>query len=169
MTAALFSRIANETLTSIRDSQPEPMRGTAIMVPVLEGSGSARIGRFGWKCQHAGLQSFSADAYLNEMGITNPLFPQENTSDGRFVGVGSGFDTVADPEDDGTDVSAFADFVRSTKAPARGPITADVRAGEALFQQIGCVTCHVASITTAVAGTKINAGAFTIPDALGIK
>jgi CxxC motif-containing protein (DUF1111 family) len=32
-----------------------------------------RIGRFGWKAQHASLVSFAGDAYLNEMGITNPF------------------------------------------------------------------------------------------------
>ena len=90
------------------------------MVPVLEAASRARIGRFGWKNQHASLVSFSADAYLNEMGITSPLFPDENTSNGRFVGSGSGYDPVADPEDDGVDVKAFADFMRATKAPPRG-------------------------------------------------
>ena len=60
------------------------MRGTAVMVPVLEAGSKARIGRFGWKGQHASLVSFSADAYLNEMGITNPLFPDENTCEWKL-------------------------------------------------------------------------------------
>ena len=107
------------------------MRGTAVVVPVLEQPGAARLGRFGWKNQHASLVSFSADAYLNEMGITSPLFPDENTSSGRDV---TAYDPVPDPEDDGVDVVAFANFMRSTKAPSRGPITADVQAGEAVVQ-----------------------------------
>jgi CxxC motif-containing protein (DUF1111 family) len=161
--------VSNETLLSIRDAQPAAMRGLAVMVPVLEGNGSARIGRFGWKNQHASLESFAADAYLNEMGITTPLFPEENTSGGRPVGFGTEYDPVADPEDDGVDVRAFADFMRSTKAPSRGPITVDVTAGEALFNQIGCSTCHTATIRTARPGTRINGGAFTVPPALGNK
>src|ERR1700722_1082721 len=68
--------IANSTLLAIRDAQPAHMRGTALMVPILEvTNGLARIGRFGWKSQHASLLSFAADAYLNEMGITSPLMP----------------------------------------------------------------------------------------------
>jgi CxxC motif-containing protein (DUF1111 family) len=161
--------IANSTLLAIRNKQPEAMRGTAVMVPVLEAGSKARIGRFGWKGQHASLVSFSADAYLNEMGITTPLFPEENTSNGRFVGSGSGYDPVADPEDDGVDVVAFADFMRSTKAPPRGTITADVSAGEALFTKVGCDTCHTPSITTARPGAKINGGELTVPTALGNK
>ncbi len=161
--------IANSTLLAIRDRQPEAMRGTALNVPVLEAESTARIGRFGWKSQHASLESFSSDAYLNEMGITTPLFPEENTSSGRFVGFGSPFDPVADPEDDGEDVIAFANFMRSTKAPSRGPITPDVRAGEVLFAQIGCATCHTSAITTARPGAKINGNTFTVPAALGNK
>jgi CxxC motif-containing protein (DUF1111 family) len=161
--------IANSTLLAIRSKQPKAMRGTAVMVAVLEAGSKARIGRFGWKGQHASLLSFSADAYLNEMGITTPLFPEENTSNGRYVGDGSGYDPVPDPEDDGVDVVAFADFMRATKAPPRGTITADVSAGEALFNKTGCAVCHTPSITTARPGTKINGGEFTVPNALGNK
>jgi CxxC motif-containing protein (DUF1111 family) len=164
--AGFVEAIANDTLLAIRDRQPASMRGNAILVPVLEANGAARVGRFGWKDQHASLESFSADAYLNEMGITTPLFPDENTSAGRDV---SAFDTVADPEDDGVDVVAFANFMRSTKAPPRGPITTDVRAGEALFTSVGCNTCHVASIVTAPPGTHINGGALTVRSAVGNK
>jgi CxxC motif-containing protein (DUF1111 family) len=161
--------IANQTLMAIRDHQPEAMRGTAILVPVLEAESKARIGRFGWKSQHASLESFAGDAYLNEMGITNPLFPEENLSNGLYVGYGTPYDPVPDPEDDGEDIAAFANFMRSTKAPSRGPITDEVRAGETLFEQVGCAICHVPSITTAEPGIKINAGTFTVPEALGNK
>ncbi len=167
--AGFIECVSNELLTAIRDAQPADMRGLAVMVPVLEANGFLRIGRFGWKAQHASLESFSGDAYLNEMGITNPLFPDENTSAGRFVGFGSGFDPVPDPEDDGIDVIAFANFMRSTKAPSRGTITSDVRAGETLFNQVGCNTCHVGTLRTARPGTRINGGAFTVPNALGNK
>ena len=158
--------IANSTLLAIRDRQPAAMRGVAVIAPILESNGRARIGRFGWKGQHASLESFSADAYLNEMGITTPLLPDENTSSGRDV---SDYDLVPDPEDDGVDVVAFANFMRSTKAPSRGPITSEVLAGDAIFSRIGCSTCHVATITTARAGTQINGGMFTVPTALGSK
>jgi CxxC motif-containing protein (DUF1111 family) len=160
--------IANSTLLAIRDAQPAHMRGTALLVPILEvTNGLARIGRFGWKSQHASLVSFAADAYLNEIGITSPLMPEENTSNGEFVGFGSPYDPVPEPEDDGGDITAFAGFMRATKAPPRGAINADVLAGEKLFNQVGCTTCHTPSITTARPGTIINGGAFTVPHALG--
>jgi hypothetical protein len=159
--------IANETLLAIRDRQPEAMRGTASIVPVLEAGGRARVGRFGWKAQHASLESFSADGYLNEMGITNPLFPEENTSAGRWVGFGSAHDQVPDPEDDGTNTCAFADFMRATKAPPRGRIDMEVRMGETVFERIGCSTCHVPAMRTAPVGAAINGGRMRVPEALG--
>lgn len=167
--AGFVEAIANRTLLGIRDAQPAEIRGTALEVPVLEGDGSTRIGRFGWKCQHASLESFSADAYLNEMGVTSPLLPEENTSLGVFVGWGTRYDLVPDPEDDGVDLVAFADFMRSTKAPSRGPIDASVREGSRIFEEIGCGGCHVGTIRTAATGSVINGGRFTVPRALGDK
>jgi CxxC motif-containing protein (DUF1111 family) len=167
--AGFVEALSNETLLALRRSQPSALRGAAVTVPVLEAGGRARLGRFGWKCQHASLVSFSADAYLNEMGITNPLLPEENTSSGRFVGPGSGYDEVDDPEDDGVDVIAFADFMRSTKVPPRGPVSAAAAAGERVFAALGCPTCHTPALVTAPAGTAINGGEFRVPEALGSK
>jgi CxxC motif-containing protein (DUF1111 family) len=159
--------LSNDTLLRLRDAQPAAMRGTAVLTPVLEAApGTTRIGRFGWKSQHGSLVSFSADAYLNEMGITSPILPEENTSSGISV---AEYDQVADPEDDGVDLVAFADFMRSTKAPPRGAITAEVLAGEAVFERIGCATCHVGTLVTAAPGTPINGGEFEVPEALGNK
>src|SRR5262245_44875679 len=44
-------------------------------------SGQRRVGRFGWKAQIATVLTFAGDAYRNEMGITNPLFPDEHLPD----------------------------------------------------------------------------------------
>ena len=161
--------IDSNTLFAIANAQPAGQRGQLIQVPVSEAPGNNRAGRFGWKNQQASLLSFAADAYLNEMGITSPLQPTENTSNGNST---AAFDTVADPEDDGTDLGAFALFMRSTKAPPRDAVLAATDAaqrGEALFTSLGCATCHVPSINTAPAGTVINGGAFTVPAALGDK
>jgi CxxC motif-containing protein (DUF1111 family) len=167
--AGFIEAIANDTLLAIRNAQPASIRGRALQVAVLEANNAPRIGRFGHKSQHASLESFAADAYLNEMGITTPILPDENTSLGRPVGFPSSFDPVPDPEDDGIDVIAFANFMRATKAPPRGPITAQVRAGDLLFKQVGCAGCHTPTIRTAAPGTRINGGALRVRDAVGNK
>jgi len=159
--------IDSNTLVAIANSQPAAQRGTFIQVPVLEAGGAVRGGRFGWKNQHASLLSFAADAYLNEMGITSPLQPTDNTSNGVVVN-----DGIADPEDEGEDVEIFARFMRATKVPPRDAAlanTAAAQSGSNLFNAVGCAVCHVRTITTAPAGTIINQGAFTVPAALGNK
>jgi CxxC motif-containing protein (DUF1111 family) len=177
--------INSNALLAIANAQPGQsggqIAGQFIQVPVFEADGAVRGGRFGWKNQMASLLSFSSDAYLNEMGITNRFNLVENTSMGRFVGFGSGFDLLADTQpcasapavncgEDGTeDINLFAAFMRATKAPPRGAITADANAGLNLFNAIGCNICHTASITTASVGTVINGGALTVGTALGNK
>jgi CxxC motif-containing protein (DUF1111 family) len=161
--------IDSNTLAAIAAAQPSGQRGTVIQVPVSEAPGQVRVGRFGWKNQNSSLMSFAADAYVNEMGITSPLQPTENTSNGRSV---AAFDTVADPEDTGADITAFTLFMRSLKAPsvdATQAATASAQRGSALFDAIGCAVCHVRSINTSPAGSVINGGAFPVPAALGDK
>jgi CxxC motif-containing protein (DUF1111 family) len=160
--------IANGTLQNIQSNQPSGQRGTLISVPVLERPGTTRFGRFGWKDQQASLVSFSADAYKNEMGITSPLEPVENTSNGIDV---EDFD-LPGVDDEGVDVELFALFMRDTKAPPVNPQLVgnpDVAAGSQIFDSIGCGVCHTRSIVTAAPGTLINGGALRVANALGNK
>jgi len=168
----LVEAVADETLIEIarvqRRTTRGAIRGQALYVPILEAPGVTRIGRFGWKDQHASLLSFSADAYLNEMGFTTRLFPDEVTTL---------CNAASEPNDtthaDGlADFERFARFVRATKAPARDTVlaaTPTARRGSELFDAIGCATCHVRTLVTAAAGTILNGGADTIPPALGEK
>lgn len=164
--------VDDSTLVNISNKQCKQdhgkICGLIVRVPILEAPGATRVGRFGWKSQHASLLSFSGDAYLNEIGITNRLFPDEVTNL---------CNTVAEPNDkadaDGlADIDRFARFMRATKAPARDAQQAGTPAakeGETLFAKIGCDICHVPKLTTAPEGTVINGGTFTIPGALGSK
>jgi CxxC motif-containing protein (DUF1111 family) len=148
-------------------SQPDlGVCGTPMLVPVLESPGAVHIGRFGWKAEHASLLSFSADAYLNEMGVTSTLRPVEVTSL---------CDTVPDPEDHpdetgATDLDRFARFIRATKAPprdARLASTPEARNGSLLFETIGCAVCHAPTLTTLPAGTPLFGGPYQVGPALG--
>src|SRR4029077_14948043 len=164
--------IDSNTLLAIANNQPGQsggqIAGQFLQVPVAEANGALRGGRFGWKNQQASLLSFSADAYVNEQGVTSRLQPTDTTTVCK---------TTTDPEDkpgaDGlADIDHFARFMRQTQVPPRDTAlaaTADAQTGANLFNAIGCNICHVTSITTAPAGTVINGGAFTVPSALGSK
>src|ERR1041384_6957255 len=179
--------LSNTALQNNVAAQPLAQRGTLTQVPVTEANNALRFGRFGWKAQQASLLSFAGDAYLNEMGITskfdgfggrasnaadagtheNPASTAEGVTNVTFP---SPFDPVQDPEDEGGDVLAFADFMAATRAPGRqNPIPAAAPAGDSLFNAVGCNVCHTRTFTTAAAGTSINGGAFTVPAALGSK
>jgi CxxC motif-containing protein (DUF1111 family) len=164
--------LSDQTLLDLSKDQCKKSQGKicgqALYVPIVEVPGKTGVGRFGWKDQHASLLSFSADAYLNEMGITNRLQPDEVTN--LCNAANEPNDT---PGADGlSDIDHFARFMRASEAPARDVTlsqTPEAKNGEALFDKIGCTTCHVATLTTAAAGSVINAGNFTIPPALGDK
>ncbi|MBV9180270.1 MAG: thiol oxidoreductase, partial [Acidobacteria bacterium] len=123
--------------------------------------------RFGWKAQNKSLHIFSGEAYNVEMGITNELFQNERPNpeeDQLGLGLpanclnltGTGY-----PEDRSNplaspnaavldDVSAFANFARFLAPPPPGPVilngqqvpAATIAAGAAVFNSIGCATCH---------------------------
>ena len=135
-------------------SHPDGIGGRPHMV-VDVASGATRVGRFGWKAQQATLMSFGAEAYLEEMGITSDLFPQE---------VEAGFDDPRktrdcdprpDPEDERDPLTGlrgidnFANFLRMLGPPPRGPQEALTAAGEQVFGQIGCAACHLPVMLTA--------------------
>src|SRR4029453_8945059 len=79
------------------DRNGDGVSGRAAIV-VDPASGERRIGRFGWKAQHATLLTFGADAYRNEMGITNDVFRDE-VSFGVVDAAMRRCDPIPDPED----------------------------------------------------------------------
>ena len=165
---AFVEAVANGELLKISKLQHDCNRGEihgqAIQVDILEGTGGKRVGRFGWKDQHASLLSFSSDAYLNEMGVTNIFNPTEVTLTCNPPGI---------PEPNNKDdIFNFTTFMRALKAPPRDENLArsvDAQIGADLFEQIGCQTCHVSALHTVPAGTKLNGGAYTVSPAIGDK
>jgi CxxC motif-containing protein (DUF1111 family) len=164
--------IDDNTLIAIAAEQPRMsggrVHGEIVEAPIFEAPGQSRVGRFGWKDQHSSLLSFIADAYLNEMGITNRLRPTEVTT---VLLTTTGINDQ--PDELGlADIDHFAQFVRGTMVPPRDTTLAATPAalsGQRLFRQLGCNVCHVEAITTAPIGTVIDGGMFTVPEALGDK
>jgi CxxC motif-containing protein (DUF1111 family) len=109
-------------------------------------TGKLAVGKFGWKGQNATLHVFAGDAYLNEMGITSPTFPDENCPQGDCASLSC--NPAPDMNDDGEAVDAFADFMAFLAPPKRGPINGAVVVGEAVFNNLGCASCHRATLKT---------------------
>ncbi len=116
------------------------------------------ITRFGWKAQQKTLLAFAGEAENVEEGVTSDLRTTKRDET-------AGCQLLATPEDEqplapragvanasAALSSAFvnqAAFMRMTAPPARGPSSADVTAGAALFSSTGCDACHIQNQTTA--------------------
>jgi CxxC motif-containing protein (DUF1111 family) len=125
-----------------------PSTAGRVNIVVDVASGQPRVARFGWKCQQATLFAFSGDAYLNEMGITTPLFPSENCPQGNCALLNNpGLPAVPNDSDNG-DLMKFTDFMTFLQPAPQGAITAQVKAGALLFAQSGCVNCHAPVLRT---------------------
>jgi CxxC motif-containing protein (DUF1111 family) len=153
--AGLVEAIPDETLRALEDPNDRDRDGVSGRAAIVEdvATGERRVGRFGWKAQHATLLTFSADAYRNEMGITNDLFPQE-----AAYGVSPDRMRLCDRFDDPEDVrdpltrrrgiDNFTSFMRFLAPVPRAGIDDEVRAGERVFAAIGCAACHVPALET---------------------
>jgi CxxC motif-containing protein (DUF1111 family) len=153
--AGLVEALPDRTILDLEDPSDRNRDGVsgraAIVVDVA--TGERRIGRFGWKAQHATLLAFAADAYRNEMGITNALFPHE-VAFGITRSQMQACDRFPDPEDKPDPrtrrrgIDNFANFMRFL-APIVPEASGDaVNAGQQVFAAIGCSACHVASLVT---------------------
>src|SRR5262249_55834398 len=117
--AGFVEAVDDRTFLAIAANQPAQshglIHGEAVQVPILEAPGRTAVGKFGWKDQDPTLLSFSGDAYLNEMGVTNRLKPKDVTSVCKVT---------SDPEDKPdklglADIDHFAQFIRGTQVPPR--------------------------------------------------
>ena len=153
--AGLVEAIPDETLLALEDPFDRDRDGISGRAAVIvdKATGQRRVGRFGWKAQIATLLTFSGDAYTNEMGITNDVFPEEprgGISEARLREC----DRLKDPEDSVDPrtgkraIDNFEAFMKFLAPAPRGPITEEVRAGEQVFTAIGCASCHVPALTT---------------------
>lgn len=153
--AGLVEAIPDDTILALEDPDDrngDGIRGRAARVIDIA-TGRERIGRFGWKAQHATLLAFSGDAYRNEMGITNDLFPEETAlgvdpAQLRLCSATKGLEDVRDRRTGLRGIDNFANFMKFLAPIERGPVDDAVRAGELVFRTLGCAGCHVPVLMT---------------------
>ena len=153
--AGLVEAIDDDTLIALAADQArrsDGVSGRAAMV-VDRATGERRVGRFGWKAQHATLLAFGADAYRNEMGITNDLFPSEmaygiDEPRMRRCDPFPDPEDIPDPRTRRRGIDNFASFMRLLAPVSPGPFDPVAQTGQSVFNTIGCTACHVPSLTT---------------------
>jgi CxxC motif-containing protein (DUF1111 family) len=107
-------------------------------------SGEVLLGRFGLKANTARLIAQNAEAYQQDIGITNELLPTESAfAQTQDDGI------LDDPELEAGKLDAVTFYIRSLGVPARrNADDAQVLAGQALFQSAQCAACHVPQLET---------------------
>jgi mono/diheme cytochrome c family protein len=129
---SLLDNIRVGDIEAVRLSQPAGVQGK------LNRLADGRIGRFGWKAETSTLVEFMGEAFRDELGITNPLAP-----DDLVRGCGASF---VDPEADGAPLTSIVAFLNTIDPPIPteaciGTATAP-SPGATVFAATGCATCH---------------------------
>ncbi|GIU05791.1 MULTISPECIES: di-heme oxidoredictase family protein [unclassified Shewanella] len=120
------------------------------------------LGRFGWKANTPSVRVQSLGALRGDMGITNPLFPDESIAGTAlhdsylartgFVDTGAGVDGEPEASAEFSDSVVF--YAETLAVPARRNVDdLDVREGARLFKQLNCTGCHTPSFVTQASGT----------------
>lgn len=107
-------------------------------------AGMQTVGKFGWKAQVPTLIQFAGDAYVNELGITSPDFPNELCPQGNCAELT--FNPSPGINDDGGGPVVLHNYMTMLGAPPRAAQNRDTNEGESTFERIGCAQCHVATL-----------------------
>ncbi|WP_434950621.1 di-heme oxidoredictase family protein [Shewanella sp. HL-SH4] len=119
------------------------------------------LGRFGWKANTPSVRVQSLGALRGDIGITNPLFPDESIAgtslhDAYLTRTGfvdTGSDENGEPEADAAFSDSVTFYAETLAVPARRNVSnSNVREGARLFEQVNCTGCHTPSFTTKTAG-----------------
>jgi CxxC motif-containing protein (DUF1111 family) len=145
----LVDAVPDQTLQNLAEFQqlftPDTAGRVNMQIDVF--SGQPRVGRFGWKCQIGTVVTFSGNAFLNEMGITTPFFPNENPPGGD-VALLAANPARSNPNDTTLTVMQLNDHTTFLAPPPRMAPTRKTVAGAVLFDSIGCANCHVPALQT---------------------
>ena len=98
-----------------------------------------RIGRFGWKANATSVLIQCAGAYVDDMGVTNYVFPNE-TGQNQFNGQDGLSD---DPEISDAILNQVTFYCKTLAVPApRNISNINVKRGAKTFEEISCTKCH---------------------------
>jgi CxxC motif-containing protein (DUF1111 family) len=110
-------------------------------------SGTAKLGRFGWKANQPSVEAQNAGAFAGDIGITSSLHPTENCPAAQ-VGCAAQ-PNGGSPELDDAALFNVTYYGKLLAVPARRDFQdATVLAGKRLFREIGCAGCHTPAFTT---------------------
>ena len=145
----LLEAVPDETILALAD--PTDANGDGISGRPNEvwnpATERTEIGRFGWKANVATLDQQILQAFHGDLGITSELLPQGNCAPDQTTcdeAPNGGEFEVSSEQFDAIDI-----YVQALEVPA--PRTADdpdAIAGQELFGEFGCASCHTETLIT---------------------
>ena len=143
----LLEAVPEEALLALAASEPvDGIRGKANRV-WDESQHKTVLGRFGLKANHGSIREQVAIAFLNDIGLSTPVYPDQNcppVSDTCSVQMVAGKPEITRLRLDATEL-----YIRALSVPARRDVdNPRVMRGEALFAQARCAVCHVPELRT---------------------
>lgn len=114
-------------------------------------TGKPAIGKYGWRATQPTLMQQIADAAANDMGLTNPLYPNELCSEQQTAcqQAPRGRTTLMGELDlPMLRLQGITDYLKSFMAIETAPLDAQAKRGQQLFAQFGCASCHQTQMTT---------------------
>ncbi len=108
------------------------------------------VGKYGWKAETATLRQQIADAAINDMGISNAVFTEQNCTAEQTQCLSALNGTTNDPHElTDQQLNELEIYLEFLAVPARDPVDHPVALkGENLFSQAGCNSCHFDTWTT---------------------
>ena len=146
----LVDGIPDSTLMNLAVAQHEHFPALAGLPGMIHdpSTGEERVGRFGWKSQQATLFSFTADALVNEMGITTPVFSTDNCPQGNCATLSADPARTHPNAPTTATIQQLTDFMSLNAPPPPGPVSTAAVAGQIVFGTIGCAVCHQPTFQT---------------------
>ncbi|MSQ58707.1 MAG: c-type cytochrome [Betaproteobacteria bacterium] len=143
----LLEAVPSETLLVLaKASKPAGIQGRPNYVWEPEQKKTV-IGRFGLKANHPTLKEQVAAAFLNDLGLSTPFYPDQNcppiqkSCQEQMVS--------GRPEITALRLASTVTYLQSLSVPARRDLdNPQVQRGEALFAQAHCTACHVPELKT---------------------
>jgi len=129
----------------IDDKNKDGISGKANWVYNPE-TNSTELGRFTWKGASASVKHQSANAAHNDMGLSNPLYPNHNCTDAQ-VECQNALKGHHDFDLPMHRLDAITFYLKTLKIPLQRK-SANFDKGEKIFNDLGCVKCHVDSFNT---------------------
>jgi CxxC motif-containing protein (DUF1111 family) len=132
----LLEAIRDDTLLALADPDDQDGDGISGRVNLVwdRERGAAVIGRFGHKANVTTLRLQTAGAFVNDIGLTNQVFPEPEPG---------GMNDVNDEQ-----LAQTTFMMQTIGVPIAGPRDAEARRGRERFDDFGCAACHVPTLVT---------------------